>query len=539
MKRKRLRKEWRYKVYRYGLMTNEGMPSSWEEEHARLTVLWNELLLVRENSKKRINELENEDRNLFNLKSNFEKAIESSEKTWEAIKSQRMLEGKKHSMLLQEMHEKLREKKTLCRESGEKLWKARKEHKISHKEKYVVIYEKEKKESDEVIKKCPAYWANKEQIKRSFEQAKQKGKMKCKKENGRNYLFAHRYTGGGIEAKKLHNRNSRCQISRIDWERIDISKPQRQWKKDARGKVWFEICGTKKEFACVFHRPLPQNNIVKSAILSGKRQPGGKIKWFLSVACEEPPFKMEKNVADEEKERFGFKKEKLAVVHSGWKMTVQGLIFGYSLDLHGGYRRELFLPNKILALRSKIDEAKSKLEKTEEESEKLKLRKNIKNMWRRLTGHRDDFYHNLAHDLCDIYEKIVIEKLSLKKLGNAKTMEEKGKESRYSLRYKNLAAIGIWKEILKKVAEKRNTEIIEIPSNYLSVKCSRCEWINELNVKKCEQCGSEIEKEQNAARNLLKTYYEKLRKQQGESDEKEVCVNDKQNSEKMKGISSN
>ena len=130
---------------------------------------------------------------------------------------------------------------------------------------------------------------------------------------------------------------------------------------------------------------------------------------------------------------------------------------------------------------------------------KLKLFKKIQNM-------KDDFYHKVVNHILNSHEYVVVEDLNLNKLIKKKTENKKrDKAIHKELQY---ISLGRFFEILKYKADKTNCKIIKVNPFNTSRQCSNCGWINEnLNLSnrvfKCKKCGIILDRDINAARNIL------------------------------------
>ena len=124
----------------------------------------------------------------------------------------------------------------------------------------------------------------------------------------------------------------------------------------------------------------------------------------------------------------------------------------------------------------------------------------------RYIGHRNDFYRNLALNLCRQYRVIAIEKLSLKTMA-----EEKDKEKRIELaaKYRQLASLSTFILYLKQAAMKTGTEILELDPAYTTLKCAKCGDLAVNNGEVLLRCprGHLFDQDRNAAMNLLACFW--------------------------------
>ena len=161
-----------------------------------------------------------------------------------------------------------------------------------------------------------------------------------------------------------------------------------------------------------------------------------------------------------------------------------------------------------------------------ERYDRIRFRK--KNSMQKLIRYREWFYYNMAHELCRKYHTIVTEDVSIKKMLMPRVIDEKeGRDTRTVQRYSRLVAPGEWRAILKDVASKYGTKIVEVEAAYTTLLCSRCgQFFNNNDSERqkliltCPHCGNKIDQDENAARNLLDSYF---RKPIGDFLKKRVC----------------
>lgn len=156
-----------------------------------------------------------------------------------------------------------------------------------------------------------------------------------------------------------------------------------------------------------------------------------------------------------------------------------------------------FSKSKSLKKLKKLQYYYSKKKKDSKRKEKLRLR--IARIYEKITNSRLDFQHKLSNKLTNEYQTICLESLRVKNMmKNHKLARAIGEASWYSfvnmLQYK-----GKWK----------GCDIIQIDQFYPSSKtCSYCNWKKE-NLKLserswiCPNCGTEHDRDINAAKNIL------------------------------------
>ena len=120
-------------------------------------------------------------------------------------------------------------------------------------------------------------------------------------------------------------------------------------------------------------------------------------------------------------------------------------------------------------------------------------------MYRRITNKREDYHWRLAYELCGKYAIICLESL------NMRWMSKKHGKKVGDYGFSN------FKRILKYVAFRCGTTIVEIDKWYPSSQfCHDCGFqnkaIKDLRIREwdCPQCGHHLDRDRNAARNILK-----------------------------------
>ncbi len=140
-------------------------------------------------------------------------------------------------------------------------------------------------------------------------------------------------------------------------------------------------------------------------------------------------------------------------------------------------------------------------------SKKMKRSKNrykailkLAKAYRKTTRRRETFLHNLTSKLISEYKIIALEKLNVVGLAKNHRLSKQILDVRWSEFVRQL----IYK------AEEAGSIILQVDPRNTSKKCSKCGWKDEDQTLadrmfKCENCGLELDRDINAARNILKT----------------------------------
>jgi len=149
----------------------------------------------------------------------------------------------------------------------------------------------------------------------------------------------------------------------------------------------------------------------------------------------------------------------------------------------------------------------SRKEKKSKNREKQRVRLAITH--EKIFNKRDDFLHKLSHHYADGYDFIAVEELSVKNMVKNRFLAKSIMDSAWSkfilmLQYK---------------AERAGSEVIKVSPKDTTQKCSRCGHKVKkglsTRIHKCPICGLVIDRDYNAAINILKNGLEKYSKKLG------------------------
>lgn len=174
----------------------------------------------------------------------------------------------------------------------------------------------------------------------------------------------------------------------------------------------------------------------------------------------------------------------------------------------------------LLANPKPLSGALERLKKTQRElSRKKKFSRNWNKAKRKLArlhekvrNRRLDTLHQLSSVLTFIYSFIAIENLSLRNMTRSArgTKEKPGKRVKQRARLNRSmldASIGLFFSMLEYKAEEAGIRLEKVPANGTSQRCSRCgECVpKDLSVRihRCPKCGLVLDRDINAARNIL------------------------------------
>lgn len=126
-----------------------------------------------------------------------------------------------------------------------------------------------------------------------------------------------------------------------------------------------------------------------------------------------------------------------------------------------------------------------------------KAAQQVATLYEKITNKRRDFWHKLTRNLVDQYGLIGIENL---------TLEFMTHHPRLALSAHD-ASLGLFQQLLVYKAEEAGTEVIAVKPQYTSQCCSTCGELvkKDLSVRihQCPHCGLSIDRDINAAINIL------------------------------------
>ncbi|MBE6525871.1 MAG: transposase, partial [Thermoplasmata archaeon] len=121
--------------------------------------------------------------------------------------------------------------------------------------------------------------------------------------------------------------------------------------------------------------------------------------------------------------------------------------------------------------------------------------------FRKLKNHRKDLYHKTTRNITNNHGDIYAESLNVKELSEeseSKTMKKQFRDAAWS----------IFMNMLSYKAEEAGTVIQKVYPAYTSQICSRCGNIVEkdlsVRIHECPYCDLRLDRDINAARNILK-----------------------------------
>lgn len=244
----------------------------------------------------------------------------------------------------------------------------------------------------------------------------------------------------------------------------------------------------------VFHRELPLNSRVKAATI--KREAG---EYYISLRVEY------RNEIEEQNKDYE------------WMIGLDYSPSNLYVDQNG---------NSPVRIKAFLKEIKIEEEKVRKISKELSRKERGSNNWKKvkqklqkqhkhIANKRKDFYHKESRRLVNLYNVVVIEDLDLKSMGekpkyNPEETIDFKEATKAKRRRKAMFKAGyrLFTNMLKYKLKDDGKKLIQVHKYYPSTKtCPMCKHKQEMDtsirVYKCGACGHEMNRDQNAAYNLI------------------------------------
>lgn len=222
------------------------------------------------------------------------------------------------------------------------------------------------------------------------------------------------------------------------------------------------------------HRQIPNNQIIKSCTIS--KSPSGQ--YYISILVE-----FEQNINNKE-----IKLENIL----GLDMDMKNL-YTDSQGMRAEYPR---FYRKIL---DKLKREQRKLSKCQKRSNnRNKQRQKVATLYQKVANQRKNFLHQTSRKLVNQYDAIIIEDLNMKTMSQTLNLGKSVYDNAWSM----------FTVFLKYKLENEGKKLVKIDKWFpSSKKCNECGEINhELQLSDrewiCESCGSVIDRDYNAAKNI-------------------------------------
>ena len=233
-----------------------------------------------------------------------------------------------------------------------------------------------------------------------------------------------------------------------------------------------------KSLRIKLHRQLPENSKIKSATI--ERKPSGKYYISLCVEYESqvPDTKLDKN-------------KSIGLDYSSHDFYVDSN--GYKANYPQFYRK----------LQKTLSKAQRRLSRKHQDSHSYqKQRVKVAIIHEKIANSRNDFLHKLSYQLANSYDYVCVEDIDLQSISKCLKLGKSTLDNSF----------GRFRNYLQYKLADRGKKLIKIgrfePS---TIVCSECgayhkDLVNSLSVRgwTCPDCGTHHDRDENAAKNILK-----------------------------------
>ena len=180
----------------------------------------------------------------------------------------------------------------------------------------------------------------------------------------------------------------------------------------------------------------------------------------------------------------------------------------YIADTDGNFVRH---PHNIIKSEWRLKREQRRLSRKEKKSKnRAKQRVRLARVHERVRNQRLDFLHKLSRHYVNDYDLIAVEDLDVKELIE---MAHNGKN-------RADAAWATFLHMLTYKAERAGRWVVRVEPRGTTDRCSRCGEMVEkplwVRLHRCPQCGLELDRDQNAARNILQDGLKKIGREPAE-----------------------
>ena len=241
-------------------------------------------------------------------------------------------------------------------------------------------------------------------------------------------------------------------------------------RQNEHGRKSFYIQNVGETRMC-FHRPLPKGATVKHAVIKQVNQ-----RWYVCLMLDIP-------VGEADRQPTG--------QQTGVDVGLKSLI---ALSNGEVIENPQWLRNNLTQLR-RLQRHASRQIKGSRRQRKTYAR--ISNLHEHIASQRRDHLHKIANSLVADFDLIAVEDMSLAFMNR----------NRHLSRASHDASLGLLRQLLEYKAEEAGVQVIAVNPSYTSQMCSGCDSIvpKDLSVRvhACPECGLVLDRDVNAARNIL------------------------------------
>jgi putative transposase len=224
------------------------------------------------------------------------------------------------------------------------------------------------------------------------------------------------------------------------------------------------------EIKVIYHRPIPEGSNIKHVVVKRFNE-----KWYVCLMMEIP---------------------------DAPKATHQGCCVGIDMGLKSLLATSDGIlvenPQWLRESQSQLRIAQRKVARRKKGSNRRrKAVQQVANLHEKIANQRKDYWHNVARELANHYSLVALEDLNLKFMSRNKHLAL----SSYD------AGLGMFTQLIAYKVEETGGQLVVVNPAYTSQTCSKCGVIVEkslaVRVHRCPECGLELDRDVNAARNIL------------------------------------
>jgi len=227
------------------------------------------------------------------------------------------------------------------------------------------------------------------------------------------------------------------------------------------------------EIKVIYHRAIPEAALIKQVVVKRTNQ-----KWSICLLLELPEAK---------------RRLVPAGTAIGIDMGLKSLLATSTGDL---FDHPHWLRQSLVQLRV----AQRKVSRRKKGSKRrLKAVRQVARLHEKVAHQRSDHWHKLTRELVNAHSLIAIEDLDLKFMNKNRHLSLSSHD----------AGLGLFTQLLAYKVEETGCQLVVVNPAYTSQLCSACGLIVEkslsVRVHRCPDCGLELDRDVNAARNVLKS----------------------------------
>jgi len=232
------------------------------------------------------------------------------------------------------------------------------------------------------------------------------------------------------------------------------------------------------EIKVKYHRPIPDDAVIKHVILKRRNR-----KWYVCLQLELT--------------------DPVVTAHPG---PAVGIDMGLHSLLALSDGATVDNPRWLRSSLAKLRVAQRRMARRKKGSHRRrKAAEQVARLHERIANQRRDFWHKLTRQLVDTYGLIALEDLTLAFLTANHHLALSAHD----------AGLGEFQQLLAYKAENAGTQVVTVNPAYTSQVCSGCGVMVEkdlsVRVHRCPDCGLTLDRDVNAARNVLSLAVESAR----------------------------